>query len=95
MKLEGYDFLTQEQVLVILLDQITQLESLHFQHCLYEPSKLEQQDIYLAWQQKRLAIETQKKQVLKKMNELNITKEELLTKVGKKPSTLETAKDTE
>lgn len=78
MNLEGYDYLSEKDVKVIFLDQIRQLESRHFQHTLYEPSKLENQQVYIEWQQIKLALDTQIKQCKKKMNEYSVTKEDLL-----------------
>jgi hypothetical protein len=78
MKVEGYDYLREEDIKKILLDQIRQLESRHFQHTMYEPSKLENSQAYIEWQQIKLALENQIKAINKKMNELSITKEALL-----------------
>jgi len=76
--MDEYDFLTEEDFKKILLDQIRQLESRHFQHTMYEPSRLENQQAYIEWQQIKLAIENQINQIKKKMNEISISKEALL-----------------
>ena len=77
MKAE-YEYIDIDDMKTILLDQLRQTESRKFQHNIYQPSKLEDSNAYIVWQQQKQLLETQLKQLKKTMNELSISKEALL-----------------
>lgn len=74
-----FDYLTDTDIKAILLDQARQVETMLFQHILFEPSKLESNNAaYLDWQNKKTLIEKSLKQVKKAINDLGYKKADLL-----------------
>ena len=52
-----YKYITEEDKLSILENQLKQLEGNHFSLTLVEPSQLQEQDQHLVWKQQITAIE--------------------------------------
>ena len=74
-----FDYLTDTDIKAILFDQARQVETMLFQHLLFEPSKLDSNNAsYLDWQNKKGVIEKSLKQVKKAINDAGYTKEDLL-----------------
>tara|TARA_B100001121_G_C18503527_1_gene533198 strand:- start:214 stop:480 length:267 start_codon:yes stop_codon:yes gene_type:complete len=61
-----YVVLTEENKKYIIADQIRQLESMHYQHCLFVPSKLENSTVYAEWNMQKSAIESNIRTLLKR-----------------------------
>jgi hypothetical protein len=80
-----YEYLTETDIKAILLDQVRQIETMLFQHNLFVPSKLENNNAaYIDWQNKKAVIEKSLKSVKKAINEQGFKKEELLELLEKK-----------
>lgn len=78
--MDKYNFLTEEDIKLILLDQGRQLETMLFQHDLYKPNKLAQNNAgYLEWENKRGILENQMKAVKKAMLEYGYSVEDLMS----------------
>ena len=52
-----YKYITEEDKLLIIENQLKQLEGNHFSLTLVEPSQLQEQDQHLVWKQQLTAIE--------------------------------------
>ena len=52
-----YKYITEEDKLLIIENQLKQLEGNHFSLTLVEPSQLQEQDQHLVWKQQITAIE--------------------------------------
>ena len=82
MKIEDFEFINEQDMKIILLDQARQIEGQKFQHNIYKPNKLAQDNqAYLDWQQKGLIIDQSLKAVKKAINEAGFTVEEVLSAV--------------
>lgn len=80
-----YEYLTDTDIKAILLDQARQIETMLFQHNLFVPSKLENNNgAYIEWQNKKVVIEKSLKAVKKAINEQGFKKEDLLQLLEKK-----------
>ena len=80
-----YDYLTEEDIKLILLDQARQIETLQFQHELYKPNKLAQNNAsYLEWENKKYILDNQMKAVKKKVLEYGYTNEDLMSLMTEK-----------
>jgi uncharacterized protein YuzE len=80
-----YEYLTETDIKAILLDQARQIETMLFQHNLFVPSKLENNNgAYIEWQNKKVVIEKSLKAVKKAINEQGFKKEDLLELLEKK-----------
>jgi len=81
----NYEYLTETDIKAILLDQARQIETMLFQHNLFVPSKLENNNgAYIEWQNKKVVIEKSLKAVKKAINEQGFKKEDLLELLEKK-----------
>lgn len=73
------EYLSDTDIKAILLDQVRQVETMLFQHLLFEPSKLAQNNAaHLDWTNKKGVIENSLKQIKKAINEQGYKKEDLL-----------------
>jgi len=72
-----YVLLTDDNISWILTDQLRQLENMHYQHCLFVPSKLENNTQYVEWSTVKLGIEKNIKSVMQRANQVGLTKEAL------------------
>ena len=52
-----YKYITEEDKLAIIENQLKQLEGNHYSLCLVEPSQLQSPDVHLVWKQQITAIE--------------------------------------
>lgn len=79
------EYLTETDIKAILLDQVRQVETMLFQHTLFEPSKLDNNTAaYIDWQNKKAVIERSLKSIKKAINEKGFKKEDLLELLEKK-----------
>ena len=82
MKKEDFDFITEKDMKLLLLDQARQIEGQKFQHNIYKPNKLAKDNqAYLDWQQKGLIIDQSLNAVKKAINEAGFTVEEVISSV--------------
>ena len=80
-----YEYLNETDIKAILLDQVRQVETMLFQHNLFVPSKLENNNnAYIEWQNKKTVIERSLKAIKKAINEQGFKKEDLLELLEKK-----------
>tara|TARA_Y100000004_G_C8880678_1_gene397468 strand:- start:456 stop:707 length:252 start_codon:yes stop_codon:yes gene_type:complete len=81
----AYEFLKEDDIKLILLDQARQVETLMFQHELYKPSKLANNNAaYLEWQNKNTILENQMKSIKKGMMEQGFTVQDLMELIKEK-----------
>ena len=73
-----YEYLREEDIKTILFDQVRKLEGNHYQHCMYVPSKLENSQAYIEWNQIKIMVESQLKAVKKLINQKGYSKEDLM-----------------
>lgn len=83
--MDKYKFLTEEDIKLILLDQGRQLETMLFQHEMYKPNKLAQNNAaYLEWENRKTLLDTQMKSVKKAMLEYGYSTEDLMSYMEEK-----------
>ena len=75
---ETYEFLLDQDIKAILLDQARQVETLLIQHNIFRPSKLQDSAAYMEWQNKETMIQNSLKSVKRAILESGYTKEDLL-----------------
>jgi len=73
-----YEFLLDQDIKAILLDQARQVETLLIQHNIFRPSKLQDSAAYMEWQNKETMIQNSLKSVKRAILESGYTKEDLL-----------------
>ncbi len=73
-----YEYLQDQDVKAILLDQARQVETLLIQHRIFKPSKLTEGPAYMEWQNKETMINNSLKAVKKAIMESGYKKDELL-----------------
>ena len=73
-----YEYLQDQDIKAILLDQARQVETLLIQHNIYKPSKLQDSAAYMEWQNKETMIKNSLKMVKKFIMESGFNKDDLL-----------------
>ncbi len=75
---ETYEYLQDQDIKAILLDQARQVETLMFQHNMFKPNKLTEGPAFMEWQNKKTMIQNSLKSVKKAIMESGFKKEDLL-----------------
>tara|TARA_R110002012_G_C11592648_1_gene606420 strand:+ start:505 stop:780 length:276 start_codon:yes stop_codon:yes gene_type:complete len=75
---QTYEFLLDQDIKAILLDQARQVETLLIQHNIFKPSKLQDSAAYMEWQNKETMIQNSLKSVKRAILESGYTKDDLL-----------------
>ena len=75
---ETYEYLQDQDIKAILLDQARQVETLLIQHNIFKPSKLQDSAAFMEWQNKETMIKNSLKMVKKAIFESGFSKEDLL-----------------
>ena len=71
-----YIYITEKDKAIIVENQLKELEGNHFALSLIEPSKFQQQDQHLVWQQQVMGIENSIEMLRKKQINLHLVEEE-------------------
>lgn len=71
-----YIYISEKDKATIVANQLRELEGNHFALSLIEPSKFQQQDQHLVWQQQVMSIENSIKKLRQKQMELSAGVEE-------------------
>lgn len=71
-----YIYISEKDKATIVANQLKELEGNHFAMTLIEPSKFQQQDQHLVWQQQLMTIENSIKKLRQKQMELSAGVEE-------------------
>jgi len=71
-----YIYISEKDKATIVANQLKELEGNHFAMTLIEPSKFQQQDQHLVWQQQLMTIENRIKKLRQKQMELSAGVEE-------------------
>mgnify|MGYP001156854931 CR=1 FL=1 len=71
-----YIYITEKDKAIIVENQLKELEGNHFALSLIEPSKFQQQDQHLVWQQQVRGIENSIEMLRKKQINLHLVEEE-------------------
>lgn len=71
-----YIYISEKDKATIVANQLRELEGNHFAMTLIEPSKFQQQDQHLVWQQQLMTMESSIKKLRQKQMELSVGVEE-------------------